>query len=93
MWNPAGDELFYRSLDGDKMMVVSVPAEGELALGNPTMLYERPFTPSYIPTYSVTPDGQRFIDLEVIDTEPVPTELVLVQNWFQELERLVPTGK
>ena len=90
VWNPDGRELFYRN--GDKMMVASVEAEGELVLGNPTMLYERPFTPSYIATYSVTPDGQRFIDLEDADTEPGPTELVLVQNWFQELERLVPTN-
>ncbi|GMR21992.1 MAG: hypothetical protein BMS9Abin37_0315 [Acidobacteriota bacterium] len=92
VWNPNGRELFYRN--GGKMMVVSVQTEGELVellLGDPTILYERPFAPSFFPTYSVTPDGQRFIDLEVTDTEPAPTELVLVQNWFQELERLVPT--
>ena len=89
VWNRDGRELFYRN--AGKMMVVSVRTEGELALGKPSMLYERPFTPSFFPTFSVTPDGQRFIDLEVTDTEPVLTELVLVQNWFQELERLVPT--
>lgn len=41
--------------------------------------------------HRVVLQGGMFIDLEVTDTEPVLTELVLVQNWFQELERLVPT--
>ena len=85
-----GLELFYRS--AAKMMAVSVRTEGGLVLGRPTMLYERPFTPTFWPTFAVAPDGQQIIDLENADTEPAPTELILVQNWFQELERLVPTN-
>jgi hypothetical protein len=28
------------------------------------------------------------------ETKPQPaTEMILVQNWFEELKRLVPTGK
>jgi len=41
--------------------------------------------------YDVSPDGQRFLMLEPV--EPVDaTEIMLVQNWFQELKPLVPTG-
>ena len=77
------------------MIVVSVHTARELdetVLGNPTMLYERPFTSTFNPSYGVTPDGQRFIDVEVTDAELAPGELVIVQNWFQELKRLVSMG-
>ena len=52
-----------------------------------------------IPTYSanglnydVAPDGRRFVMIDESEAEPAPTQLVLVQNWATELERLVPTG-
>ena len=56
----------YRARDTKLGREVAVPVQtqGELVVGNVTMLCERPFTPSFFPTYSVTPDGQRFIDLE-----------------------------
>jgi hypothetical protein len=42
--------------------------------------------------YDVTPDGQRFLMVREV---PQPTarvaQMVLVQNWFEELKRLVPT--
>ncbi len=87
VWNPNGKELFYRS--GDKMMAVAVETDGELVLGRPTVLFERGYPPGYA-TFAVTPDGQRFIDLDDSVAEPPPTHLVLVQNFGEELKRLVP---
>jgi serine/threonine-protein kinase len=84
MWNPNGKELFYRS--GEKMMVVDVEPEGELALGEPRLLFEKLVTAGY----DVAPDGRRFIMIEEGESQPAPTELILVQNWGEELKRLVP---
>jgi len=43
----------------------------------------------YIPFFDVSPDGERFLVLQTHD-EWTP-QINLVLNWFQELERLVPT--
>jgi hypothetical protein len=40
--------------------------------------------------YDILPDGKRFVMLRGAD--PTGTrEIVLVQHWFEELKRLVPT--
>lgn len=39
-------------------------------------------------TYDVSPDGQRF--LMILDAG---AEIVVVENWFEELRVKVPTGK
>jgi len=43
-------------------------------------------------TYDVSRDGERFLMIREttngVDTEP--TQLILVQNWTEELKRLVP---
>ena len=87
-WNPDGQELFYRN--GDKMMSVAVQSEGELVLGKPTLLFEKRFFSDLFTTINVTPDGQRFLYLDDSAAEPPPTELVLIQNFSEELKRLVP---
>ncbi len=46
--------------------------------------------------YDVSPDGQRFLVMEDIEpSEQAPTprvDVVLVDNWFEELKRLVPAA-
>lgn len=43
-------------------------------------------------TYDVTPDGRRFLMVEEKERPPIKaTQMILVQNWFEELKRLVPT--
>ncbi len=50
-------------------------------------------------TYDLSPDEQRFLmlkDAEVADAdEPFAglTQIVVVQNWFEELQARVPTGQ
>lgn len=41
--------------------------------------------------YDVMPDGRSFIVITDLEGDSNPTELVLVQNFAAELERLVPT--
>ena len=43
-------------------------------------------------TYDVPPDGRRFLmvkDLEAGSDAP-PPQIILVQNWFEELKKRVP---
>jgi serine/threonine-protein kinase len=87
MWNPNGKELFYRK--GDSVMVVEVKTEGELTLGEAKLLIENL---DALERYHVAPDGQRFVMIERGESQPAPTQLILVQNWGVELKRLVPTN-
>ena len=85
-WNPNGRELFYRN--GDALMVVEVKTRGGLDLGTPKFLFERA---SPYSRYDVAPDGERFIMVDTSVARAAPTELILIQNWSEELKRLVPT--
>jgi serine/threonine-protein kinase len=86
-WSRNGDDLFYR--DGARMMVVEVNADADLRLGTPKMLFERE---SARGTFDVMLDGQRFVMVDNSQAVPLPTQLVLVQNWAEELKRLVPAN-
>jgi hypothetical protein len=45
-------------------------------------------------TYDVSLDGKRFLRIKLSDASPdnssAPVNFVVVQNWFEELKRLVP---
>jgi serine/threonine protein kinase len=47
--------------------------------------------------YDLAPDGQRFVMIKegaATATVPAPAaQIVVVQNWFEELKRLVPTNQ
>jgi hypothetical protein len=48
-----------------------------------------------MPFYDVSPDGQRFLMIKLNEQTPSSsvTQIVVVQNWFEELKRRVPPGK
>jgi serine/threonine-protein kinase len=85
-WTRGGRELVYRI--GRRMMAVAVdPASGEL--GTPAQLFSGDYMDSDEWSYDVTPDGERFLMLRrPPGTEP--RQVIVVTNWFRELERLVP---
>jgi serine/threonine-protein kinase len=91
IWSPNGDELFYRSVN--KWMVVSISAEPEFAAGPPQVVFEGPYVNVSGLSYDVAPDGQRFLVLQPEYNDSEVRELHVVLNWFEELKRLVPTGK
>ncbi len=95
VWNPNGKELFYRS--GDKMMAVEISTQPSFSAGKPKMLFQGPYlpTPLTFPSYDVSPDGQRFLMLKANEriSSSSLTQIVVVQNWFEELKRRVPAGK
>ena len=94
VWAPDGGDLFYRN--GDKMMAVAIETEPELSVGTSRLLFEGRFLP--VPSgddpgssYDISPDGQRFLMIQR-EQDLVPTEIIVVLNWFEELKRLVPTN-
>ncbi len=97
IWAKNG-EVFYRNLSGDRMFAVPVATEPTLKVGTPVQLFQGPFyTPgsgSPRPQYDVAADGQRLLMLTTrsnTDSLPARPRIVIVQDWFEELRRLVPT--
>jgi len=94
VWAPDGRDLFYRN--GDEMMAVAIETEPELSVGTPRLLFEGRFLPVLSGddpggSYDISPDGQRFLMIQR-EQDLVPTEIIVVLNWFEELKRLVPTN-
>jgi len=94
LWARDGKQLYYRLQN--QVWAVDVRTEGGFSFGNRHMLFERPgyviSTP--IRSYDLSLDGQRFLMVKMDERKPTPvTDMILVQNWFEELKRLVPAGK
>jgi serine/threonine-protein kinase len=90
VWARSGKELFYEGLGG-AMMSVAVDGGSAFRAGNPTRLFEWPYLVAAQRTYDVSPDGQRFLEIKPFGPQVAPTSLVVVQHWFEELKRLVPS--
>ena len=91
-WNPVGGELFYVSLRGD-LMAVRVQTSPTLVVGPGTRL----FTPIGFQggggslLYQVSPDGKRFLMLDITASGGAAGEnLVVAQNFASELRRRLP---
>jgi hypothetical protein len=91
VWSRSGDELFYR--ERTALMVVDVALGDDFAASRPRELFDGDFVVDNTghPYYDVAPDGQSFVMSQTPRDEPL-TEIQVVLNWFDELERLVPTS-
>ncbi len=93
LWARTGKQLYYRR--GDKVWAVDVQTEPAFSAGRPRLLFEQPGLGGSGPirTRDLSLDGQRFLMVKLDERKPTPvTEMILVQNWFEELKRLAPTG-
>ena len=94
VWSPDGSEIFYRGLNQGQMMAVAVATDPTFEAGRPQTLFDElyPTMGSGDPHYDISRDGKRFlmIDESVVE-RGMPTQIMVTLNWFQELERLVPT--
>ena len=91
-WSPDGREVYFRS--GNQMMSVPVDTTTTFVHGAPQVLFQGRYDTHDARNYEVARDG-RFLmvkDATPIDRVLERQQLVLVQNWFTELERLVPTN-
>jgi serine/threonine-protein kinase len=92
-WAPGGRELFY-FVEPGRMMVVPVQSGATFAAGNPQLVFEGRYVASQPGrTYDVSADGQRFLMIKergAVGQTSTAREIVVVQNWTEELKRLVP---
>jgi Tol biopolymer transport system component len=98
-WRRDGRELYYvqnASADGPlkiRMMAVPITTTPTLSVGAARVLFEGAFrTDGPFRGYDVTPNGQRFLMVREIEQPSMRvSSMVLVQNWQEEVKRLVPT--
>lgn len=91
VWAPDGGELFY--LRGSSLLAVSIDTTPTFAASNPRVLFSGPYRqsgPNRGHTYDVAPDGQSFLMIREAENDGAASEFIVIQNWLDELERLVP---
>ena len=97
-WARTGRELFYQSQGGD-LMVVPVTPGATFVPGAPHRLF--PLATGglmgsvIVPDYDLMPDGKRFVmaRLSAVNQAPGAGQLVVVDNWDQELKGKMHAGK
>ena len=97
-WSRTGEELFYVDTEGAMVSVgVGQGTSWSTTPGTRTPLpsgrYLRASGNAAGRTYDVSPDGKRFLmvkDAGSSSQPTIPTSIVVVRNWIEELKRLVP---
>jgi hypothetical protein len=98
-WSRDGRELFFTTTQTTggqatftKMMAVNVGLRPTFTAGVPRQIFEGKYGASAsIRSYDVTPDGRRFLMVQQKERPPVSaSEMILVQNWIEELKARVP---
>ncbi len=88
LWNWESGELFYRR--GNQWFSTRISLQPELSWEPPRLAFETDFIDTPGRSYDVSPDGERLLVVKRT-REPIRTKIHIVHNWFDELERLVPT--
>jgi serine/threonine-protein kinase len=105
LWARNGRELFYLAGPG-RVMAAPLQPGATFAVGRPQVVFEGPYVVFTIASslasapgvssggrvYDVSADGQRFLMIKEGETDQTAAapEIVVVQNWLEELKRLVP---
>jgi hypothetical protein len=90
-WARTGGELFYFAPDG-KLMAVPVEHGHAFRRGNAVVVVDRPYFRSINQdrNYDVSSDGRFLMIKDLAASTAAAPQLVVVQNFFEELNRLVP---
>src|SRR5712691_11317645 len=97
LWSRDSRELFFSTPDGRTMFAVPVQSGTTLVAGRPQVLFEFAMLAwgGGTRAYDIAPDG-RFLIIRTgqqeagIGRQP---QIVVVQNWTEELKRLVPANE
>jgi serine/threonine-protein kinase len=96
-WRRDGSELFYFNGGTASGEIVAVPIDaGEtFSWQSPVPLFRGDYLAvqqSGRGTYDVTADGQRFLMIKAAEARATEsTQIVIVENWLEEVKRLIPT--
>jgi len=87
LWSHDGRELFFQS--GTRLMGVTVSPGATFSASAPHVVHEGRYFKQINgnTSYSITPDGRRFLRIQQVDPERAITQLELVMNWFSELRQ------
>ena len=96
LWARNGKEIFYLASDG-ALMAVPIDQGETWRAGTPAKVLEARYlgtnSGALGRTYDVSPDGKRFLMIKAggaSDRPAASPPIIVVQNWFEELKRLVP---
>jgi Tol biopolymer transport system component len=86
LWSHSGRELFYRDGVGN-LVAAEVQSTPTFSLGRSTALFPAAGFFSFFaaPEYAPAPDDRRFLMIQRA-TGSAPDELIVVDNWFEELK-------
>jgi serine/threonine-protein kinase len=95
LWSRDGRELFYRDYSG-AMLAAPVTVLPDFSAGPAVKLFDNP---RYLGagrqgagrSHDLSADGSRFLMVATLERNDDELPLVVVLNWFAELERLVPS--
>jgi serine/threonine-protein kinase len=96
VWSPDGRAIYYRTVEANTFMRVPVDTSRGFRAGAATVLLEGTYQegPYYNQRdYDIAPDGSSFVMVKPDDEWGKATEIRMVFNWFDELERLVPGAR
>jgi len=82
-----GTELFFRNQN--RWMAAKVTTDPSFASSPPRELFQTTFVDTFGVSWDLAPDG-RFLVIKPSADDSDPSELRIVLNWFEELERLAP---
>ena len=90
-WARDGGELFYRRVDGDRQLVaVPILPGPTFTAGEQRALFSTgQFLSGRVSQYDVSSDGERFLFIALGDAETITGEVIVVENFFEELEERV----
>lgn len=96
MWARSGREILYFGGDGALTRVAVEAIDTTWNGSGPVRLFEGPYyRADGFPdrTFDVSADGQRFLMIKQPSAaQATPPQIVVVQNWTEELKRLVPVN-
>ena len=86
LWSHSGKELFYRDVGGN-LVAVKVHSTPTFSLERSTVLFPAGAYLAFArgAEYAVAPDDRRFVMIRQV-AGSVPDELIVVDNWFDELK-------
>ena len=92
-WSRSGRELFYLDASNTLTAVPVQTSGSTFTFGQPAKVFDARYATFFPPRhYDVSPDGQRFLVLKDSGDSNAPrASMVVVEHWFEELKRLVPS--
>jgi serine/threonine-protein kinase len=91
VWSPDGGSIYFGS--ENRILAVSVFTTPRFRAGAARVLFEGAYAGGYsylYPNFDIAPDGKSFVMVKPDEERGRATEIRLILNWFEELERLAP---